>query len=57
MEKTILKKDGESTWLDSDARDVKGNLGGKKIPLDMEMGTGQLNAKRALMQFTHIPHP
>ena len=52
MEKTILKRDGVSTWLDSDARDVTGYGAGKSIVLDDEMGTGQLNAKRALDQFS-----
>jgi hypothetical protein len=52
MEKDILKRDGMSTWLQSDARDDANNPGGRAIPLDLEMGTGQLNAKRALTQFS-----
>lgn len=52
MTRTILKKDGTSTWLDSDARDSADNPGGRTIPLDLEMGAGQLNAKRALTQFS-----
>jgi hypothetical protein len=44
MEKTILKTDG-NTWLQSDA------YTSRAIPLDAQMGTGQLNAKRALQQF------
>src|SRR5262249_37924441 len=51
MEKTILKTDGTSTWLDSDARDSDDNPGGKSKPLDLEMGAGQLNARRALQQY------
>jgi subtilase family protein/PEP-CTERM motif-containing protein len=44
MEKTILDTNG-LTWLQSDAATSK------FIPLDDQMGTGQLNAKRALQQF------
>lgn len=45
MKRTIVNKDN-STWLQSDAhRDPK-------IPLDYEMGTGQLNAYRAYQQFS-----
>jgi hypothetical protein len=46
MERTVLKMDGESTWLHSDA------FTDEDIPLDVEMGTGHLNAKRALAQFS-----
>jgi hypothetical protein len=45
MEKTIYKRDGIHTWLDSDAHSTQ------SIPLDDELGTGQLNASRALTQF------
>jgi hypothetical protein len=44
MTRTIVNKNNQ-TWLDSDAyRDPK-------IPLDIEMGTGQLNIFRAYQQF------
>ncbi len=45
MKKTILHQDGITDWLHSDAFQKK------EIPLDEEMGTGQLNASRALTQF------
>jgi hypothetical protein len=45
MTRTILAKDN-STWLDSDA------YKDPKIPLDYQMGTGQLNAFRAYQQFS-----
>lgn len=44
MKRTILKEDN-STWLDSDA------AMNSKIPLDIQMGTGQLNAWRSQQQF------
>lgn len=44
MSKTITDK-GNRTWLESDA------YKDPKIPLDMQMGTGQLNAYRAYQQF------
>lgn len=45
MARTVLTKD-QKTWLDSDAyRDPK-------IPLDIQMGTGHLNALRAYQQFS-----
>ena len=44
MEKTILDTAGKN-WLQSDAATSK------FIPLDDQMGTGQLNANRALQQF------
>ena len=44
MEKTILDASGNN-WIASDA------FSDDLIPLDDEMGTGQLNAKRALQQF------
>jgi hypothetical protein len=45
MTRTILTKDN-STWLDSDA------YKDPKIPLDYQMGTGQLNTFRAYQQFS-----
>lgn len=45
MSRTILRKDNR-TWLDSDA------YKDPKIPMDYEMGTGQLNAFRAYQQFS-----
>lgn len=45
MERTVLKQDGVSNWLSSSA------FADDMIPLDMEMGAGHLNAKRALQQF------
>jgi hypothetical protein len=45
MERTVLKKDGTSTWAGSDADTDD------EIPLDIEMGAGHLNAKRAYQQF------
>ncbi len=50
MERTVLKKDG-SNWFGSTA-DTDPN-----IPLDIEMGTGHLNANRAHTQFTAGEHP
>ena len=44
MQRTILKEDN-STWLDSDAAT------NSEIPLDIQMGTGQLNALRSHQQF------
>jgi hypothetical protein len=45
MSRTILSKDNR-TWLDSDA------YKDPKIPVDYQMGTGQLNAFRAYQQFS-----
>lgn len=45
MSRTILSKDNR-TWLESDA------FKDPKIPLDYQMGTGQLNAFRAYQQFS-----
>lgn len=44
MTKTITDKSNR-TWLDSDA------YKDDKVPLDLQMGTGQLNAFRAVQQF------
>lgn len=41
MEKTILKRDGAATWT-----------GDTMNPLDDKLGTGQLNVRRALNQFS-----
>lgn len=45
MTRTLLTKDNR-TWLDSDA------YKDPKIPLDIQMGTGQLNVFRAYQQFS-----
>ena len=45
MERTILGEKNES-WLDSDAYQ------NPSVPLDMQMGTGQVNAWRAYQQFS-----
>ncbi len=45
MTRTILRKDSR-TWLESDA------YSDPKIPMDYQMGTGQLNAFRAYQQFS-----
>jgi hypothetical protein len=51
MERTVVKKNGTSTWFDSFAYNDGIEGGGEPWPLDDEMGTGHLNAKRALQQF------
>jgi hypothetical protein len=55
MEKTISKvksvNDPPVTWFASAAYDDDVNIGAGFVPLDNEMGTGQLNAKRALQQY------
>ena len=45
MTRTLLTKDNQ-TWLDSDAYKER------KIPLNFQMGTGQLNVFRAYQQFS-----
>lgn len=45
MSRTMMTKDNRS-WLDSDA------YTSRKIPLDFQMGTGQLNVFRAYQQFS-----
>lgn len=52
MSKTIYKADGNSTWLQSEARDTADNTAGSSMPLDPEMGAGALNVSRAVTQFT-----
>ncbi|MBI1913170.1 MAG: carboxypeptidase regulatory-like domain-containing protein [Planctomycetes bacterium] len=49
----IVKQDGMSDWFNSDARDEEGYDLGREIPLDREMGTGQLDAQRALTQLSY----
>ncbi|ERN40797.1 subtilisin-like serine protease [Rubidibacter lacunae KORDI 51-2] len=44
MERTVMTKTGD-TWLDSDA------ASDPEIPLDLQLGTGQLDAFRAYQQF------
>jgi hypothetical protein len=54
MERTVVKQDGTSTWLNSKAFAGDPNdpfFDPDTMPLDEEMGTGHLNAKRALQQF------
>jgi hypothetical protein len=51
MERTVVKQDGTSTWLNSFAYGDGLEEGGEFDPLDDEMGVGHLNAKRALQQF------
>lgn len=58
MERTVLKQNGDK-WFDSDAYlDDKGfgEFFDEDTPLDEEMGTGHLNAKRALQQFLPGEH-
>jgi hypothetical protein len=50
MTRTVLTKD-QRTWLDSDAYQDP------KIPLDIQMGTGHLNAFRAYQQFSEGQWP
>jgi hypothetical protein len=50
MGRTVLKQNN-TTWDQSDARDDPGNPAGRAIPLDDEMGTGFLNASRAVTQW------
>ena len=45
MTRTVLKQNGTDTWLNSNA------FTDDTIPLDIQMGTGHLNAKRAFQQF------
>lgn len=50
MTRTILEKNNQ-TWLDSDA------YKNRKVPLNIQMGSGQLNAFRALQQFSSGQRP
>ena len=56
MERTVLKKDGMSTWFNSPAYDDEPFFGGDMVPLDQEMGTGELNANRAVQQLSPGQH-
>jgi hypothetical protein len=49
MQRTVLDEDGNN-WLQSEAHDDSSELGGF-IPLDDQMGTGHLNANRAMQQY------
>jgi hypothetical protein len=51
MERTVVMQDGTSDWFDSDAYDDSTLGQGQFFPLDEQMGTGHLNANRALTQF------
>ena len=50
MTRTILEKNNQ-TWLESDA------YKDRKVPLNIQMGAGQLNAFRALQQFSSGQQP
>lgn len=52
MRKTISTEAGVPIWANSDARDVPANPNGRNLSLDLRMGTGHLNARRALNQFS-----
>ncbi len=57
MTRTVLKKDGTSTWLDSDAYNPTSVFANADtIPLDLEMGAGHLNANRAYQQLNAGEH-
>ncbi len=59
MERTVLKSNGMDDWFDSAAyldEDEFGTFLDTDTPLDEEMGTGHLNAKRALQQFIPGEH-
>ncbi len=53
---TVFMQDGTSTWLNSPANDDDVNFGDGQVALDPQMGTGQLNAKRALTQLAAGEH-
>jgi hypothetical protein len=50
MQKTIVKRDGTSTFLNSDAYDDSPEGAGRFNPLDEQMGAGALNVTRAVQQ-------
>jgi hypothetical protein len=50
METTVVMQNGTSTWFDSAAWNKDPITGGLQ-PLDIQMGAGELNAKRAQKQF------
>jgi hypothetical protein len=55
MERIVIKENANDTWFQSEAyRELNGPL--FDTPLDEEMGTGHLNAKRALQQFIPGEH-
>lgn len=57
MSRTVLKRDGTSTWLNSDAYNATSVFApADQIPLDLEMGAGHLNANRAFQQFNAGEH-
>lgn len=45
-----------TTWFESAARDHRTNPDGKYLPLDAQMGTGALNARRAVTQIAGGPY-
>lgn len=49
--RTVFMQDGTSTWFDSTAADKSPQTGGL-TPIDQQMGTGELNARRALQQLS-----
>jgi hypothetical protein len=55
MTKTILRTDGDD-WITQRAQEVAGTdgpaLDRNAVPMDLEMGTGQLNVRRSLTQIT-----
>lgn len=55
MERTVIKQDFNSTWFESEAF-LEQETSFFDTPLDEEMGTGHLNAKRALQQFIPGEH-
>jgi hypothetical protein len=55
MTRTVLKQpqggNPDPTWFDSEAWDDSNEGVGSRVPLDIEMGAGHLNASRARTQF------
>ena len=55
MTRTVLKEaqpgNPDPTWFDSEAWDDSNEGVGSRVPLDIEMGAGHLNASRARTQF------
>ncbi|MGD9634535.1 MAG: S8 family serine peptidase [Pirellulales bacterium] len=60
MSRTVLKVaqpgNANPTWFDSEAWDDSTDGIGSSVPLDVEMGTGHLNADRARTQFAAGEH-
>jgi hypothetical protein len=50
MDRTVVKTDGTSDWLDSDA--YLDNTGDGLTPLDEQLGAGQMDATRAIQQYS-----